>query len=307
MRFGHEAAPTTLKKRSRRAQPVALELSSRLLKAQEQERARLARDLHDDFTQRLARLAIDVGRAERAALPPDTLALLHGVRQGLTQLGEDVHALAYRLHPSILEDLGLADALRTECDQVSRVHAIPVRLQVRDLPAGVPMETALCLFRVVQEALRNVVRHAKAHGVQVLITRDGEQLCLAVRDDGVGFNPARSRTHPSLGLASMLERVRALDGRLTLSSACGRGTTVRAWVPYRQPLPAARPAEPALTPRQRQILQLLVAGQSAKEIAQTLSISSRTVEFHKYEMMETLGIHNTAELIYYGVKHSVLA
>jgi signal transduction histidine kinase/DNA-binding CsgD family transcriptional regulator len=279
-------------------------LGGQLLKAQEQERARVARDLHEDVTHRLARLAIDVGRAERSTLPPETLALLSDVRQGLSQLGKDVHALAYRLHPSILEDLGLGDALRAECDQLARLHGMSVKVQIRDLPAPVAPDTALCLFRVAQEAVRNVLRHAGARKVHVLLCREGEQLYLAVRDDGVGFDLRRTRTRPGLGHASMLERVRLLDGRLSISSAPGRGTTVRAWVPCREAADSTTPPSPSLTPRQRQILKLLMEGQSAKEIAQNLSISSRTVEFHKYEMMESLGVRNSAALIRFGLAHN---
>src|SRR5439155_4461883 len=133
------------------------------------ERSRLARELHDDVTQRLARLAIDVAAIERGAggagggdpASPNRPAL-RAVQQGLSRLSEDVHAVAYQLHPSVLEDLGLPDAIRTECESFSRRESIPADVKVRDLPDSLPRETALCMFRITQEALRNVVRHARA-------------------------------------------------------------------------------------------------------------------------------------------------
>jgi PAS domain S-box-containing protein len=207
------------------------ELSRRLIGAQEQERALLARELHDDVTQRLAVLAIDVGRAELDTADGVHAATLRGVREGLTRLSEDIHSLAYQLHPSVLEELGLAEALRAECERRSRQGGMAISLDLDPLPAAVGKAAALCLFRVAQEALSNVARHAEARAADVALRRMDDGLVLAVRDDGVGFDPAHPESTRSLGLVSMRERMRLVDGTLDIESARGQGTTVIAWVP----------------------------------------------------------------------------
>jgi signal transduction histidine kinase len=218
----------------RRAEEAARDLSGRLINAQEEERARLARELHDDITQRLARLAIDVGRCELGTSEVSLAETTREVREGLAQLSEDVHALSYRLHPSILEDLGLAAALRAEGERFTRRESLPVEVKLHEIQEPMPRDTALCLFRVAQEALRNVARHAHARRVEVSLRGLEGGLQLAVRDDGCGFDPALQRDRPSLGLASMRERVHLLGGELDIDSAPGHGTTIVAWVPLKE-------------------------------------------------------------------------
>ena len=123
------------------------DLSRRLIRAHEAERARLGRELHDDVTQRLAILAIDAGRVERSADRVLVAETVRGIREGLVRLSEDIHALSYRLHPALLEDLGLTEALKAECERFSRQESVPAAVTLRDLPEVVPPETALCLFR----------------------------------------------------------------------------------------------------------------------------------------------------------------
>jgi PAS domain S-box-containing protein len=205
------------------------QLAGQLITAHEDERRHLARELHDDITQRLARLAIDAGRLEQGASGNNSTAAT--MRNDLVRLSEDVHALSYRLHPSVLDDLGLVDALKTECDRVARQSALLVKVDATAVLQSLPAEAALCLFRVAQEALGNVARHANASAVTVLLSPRDNGLQLAVTDDGNGFDPAREREHASLGLASMRERVRIVRGELEIESAPGRGTTVVAWVP----------------------------------------------------------------------------
>ena len=204
------------------------QLAGRLITAHEDERKHLARELHDDLTQRLARLAIDAGRMENAPAAPEGIRPL---REDLVRLSEDVHALSYRLHPSVLDDLGLAEALKAECDRVARHGELRVDVQASAVPAALPAEASLCLFRVAQEALSNAARHARASAVTVLLAPSGKGLQLAVSDNGSGFDPDRPRDHASLGLASMRERVRVVQGELDIESTPGRGTTVVAWVP----------------------------------------------------------------------------
>lgn len=210
------------------AEKTTLSLSGRLLTAHEDERRRLARELHDDLTQRLARLAIDAGRMELAPAAPEGMRPL---REDLIRLSEDVHALSYRLHPSVLDDLGLVEALRVECDRVARQNELRVEVDAESVPDGLPIEASLCLFRVAQEALSNAARHANASAITVILSLVEKGLQLAVSDNGCGFEPKARREHVSLGLASMNERVRQLSGALDIESTPGRGTTVVAWIP----------------------------------------------------------------------------
>jgi signal transduction histidine kinase len=152
------------------------------------------------------------------------------MREELARLSEDVHALAYQLHPSTLDDLGLIEALKIEADHFSRLESIPVRLDLGEPPPEPSREAALCLFRVAQEGLRNVKRHARARAVDLACAADGRGTRMILRDDGAGFDPAQTR-RPSLGLAGMRERAALVGGRIEIQSAPGRGTTIVAWVP----------------------------------------------------------------------------
>ena len=215
----------------RRVEEAMHDLSRRLIRAHEDERALLARELHDDLTQRLAVLAIDVGRAELAASDGAQSDTMRAVREGLVRLSEDVHSLAYQLHPSVLEELGLADALRAECERLARRSRVDLSLKLDPLPDAVGKDAALCLFRVAQESLNNVIRHASARSATLTLRSLDGGLLLGVRDDGVGFDPAGPRKGRNLGLASMRERVRLVNGTLDVESAPGQGTAIVVWVP----------------------------------------------------------------------------
>ena len=216
---------------AKRADEALGELSRRLILAHEDERALLARELHDDVTQRLAVLAIDVGRAELAAPNGVQAELMRSVREALVRLSEDIHALAYQLHPSVLEELGLVEALRAECERRGRQGRLAVAMDLESFSAVVGSQAQLGLFRVAQEALSNVTRHAGTHAASVTLRQADDGLLLAVRDEGIGFDPASSRRGRSLGLASMHERMRLVNGTLDIETAPGRGTTLVAWVP----------------------------------------------------------------------------
>ncbi len=215
-----------------RAEREAQSLGGRLITAHEDERRRLARDLHDDITQRLAALAIQAAKVEGGgtgnALAVDSI---HG---RLVQLSEDIHALSYRLHPNVIEDLGLVEALKAECERVACNEPIRVEINAGTVPAKLPVDIAVGLFRVAQEALRNVTRHAKANAVKVSLQAREGWLVLDVRDNGTGFDGSRKQSGASLGIASMRERMRLLDGVLAVDSAPGRGTTITAKVPLQE-------------------------------------------------------------------------
>ena len=213
---------------------AARELSGRLINAHEEERSRLARELHDDVTQRLAVLAIDAGRGERNLPGAAGGNAMRAMRESLIRLSEDVHALSSGLHPTMLEDLGLIEALKPECEGFGRVASIRVDVKAQEIPEPLPHAVALCLYRITQEALRNVRRHAGASAVQVSLWPLDGGVQLAVRDNGAGFDPAQQRDRPSLGHASMRQRINQLNGELDVESAPGHGTTVVAWVPLKE-------------------------------------------------------------------------
>lgn len=212
------------------AERAAREASQRLLLAHELERSRVARELHDDVTQRLARLAIDAAQAKRSIPSQSGNGILHSIHDELERLSEDVHSLAYRLHPSVLDELGLVEGLRTECDLFDQRESIRTKLTA-DVSSEIPSEIGLCLMRIAQEALRNVARHARARTVEVSLRETDGGIQLAICDDGVGFDLNQSRTHPSLGHASMKERISLIEGELDIDSAPGHGTTIVAWAP----------------------------------------------------------------------------
>ncbi|MGO9949121.1 MAG: ATP-binding protein [Steroidobacteraceae bacterium] len=216
--------------RRRRAEREALSLSGRLITAHEDERRWLARELHDDITQRLVGAAIDAAKLPGGDLSPSDLDARRSVSETLMQLSENIHDLSYRLHPSVLQDLGLVEALKAECERAARSESWRVDVETDKLPPSLPREVALCIYRVAQEALRNIGRHAKASIVQLSLALKDGGLLLAVSDNGSGFEPGL-QTRPSLGHASMRERIRLLGGRLEIQSTLGAGTTVVAWVP----------------------------------------------------------------------------
>jgi len=218
---------------TKRAEEALRELSGRLILAHEDERALLARELHDDVTQRLAMLAIEVGRAELAATEGKQAEVMRSVGEQLVRLSEDIHALAYQLHPSVLEELGLVEALRAEGERRRRQGRLAVSMDLESSSAAVSKDAHLCLFRVAQEALNNVVRHARTAAASVTLRQVDGGVLLAVRDDGAGFDPADPNPRRSLGLASMRERLHLVNGTLDIESAPGRGTTIVAWVPAR--------------------------------------------------------------------------
>ena len=149
-------------------------------------------------------------------------------------LSEDVHALSYRLHPSVLEDLGLVEALKSEFERFSRIHSVRLEVKLAEIPDNLPHDTGLCLFRIAQEALNNIARHAEASRAEVALRRVDGGLQLAVKDDGIGFDPVQHHGNTGLGLGSMRQRVFLLGGKVEIESAPGRGTTIRAWVPLKE-------------------------------------------------------------------------
>lgn len=216
----------------KRAEEAVRVLAGRLLTAQEAERSLIAREMHDDLTQRIAVLAIEAGKLEQISAASASLSgRLREIKDQLIRLSQDVHALSRQLHPSILDDLGLVDALRSECASFSQRERIPVRYTPQDVPAEIPKEVALCLYRIAQEALRNIAKHSKAREARLALTATDDSILLSVEDTGVGFNAGQTRGKPGLGLDSMEERARLIGGELTIRSKRGSGTLVEVWAP----------------------------------------------------------------------------
>lgn len=217
--------------RRRHAEEAAHSLSGRLMTAYDDEAKRLARDLHDDITHRLAGVAIETAALERLGDGPARREAEKSIGSELAALSRDVHALSYRLHPAVVDDLGLGEALRGECERAARRTGISVRFEGDEAAAAIRGDRALCLFRVAQEAVRNALRHGAPRAVRVAVKKESGGTCVTVADDGQGFNPETRGARVSLGLASMRERVSLLGGWVQVRSRVGEGTTVTAWVP----------------------------------------------------------------------------
>jgi PAS domain S-box-containing protein len=209
-------------------------LSRRLLEVQEEERGRLARDLHDDVGQALTALKIQLESLQIAAEPALRLRVAEGIETVQHTL-ERVRQLSLSLRPSQLDDLGLAAALRSHVDRQAVIAGLAAHLDVVEAPGNVAPETETACFRVAQEAINNVVRHAHARNVWVRLFCTGGRLALSVRDDGRGFDVesvrARAASGASLGLVGMEERIALAGGSLELKAAPGNGAVVLATFP----------------------------------------------------------------------------
>ena len=217
----------------RRQQAKLEDLTSKLLTAQERERQRIAHDLHDDFTQRLAALAVDVGSLERLCSSNEALLpRCRSIRESAVQLTDDMHNFSYRLHPSTLEHLGLEAALRDHITEFTQRTGVEVQYVVRNIPGVVRIEQATCLYRVTQESLQNVFKHAGASRVIVRMSGTFRGVGVCIYDNGKGFvRESTGLPGHGLGLVSMEERVRLLKGTFRLRTRLGEGTEVHAWVP----------------------------------------------------------------------------
>lgn len=212
-------------------------LSSRLVTAQEEERRRLARELHDEVGQSLSAMLVEMGRVETAPDAETRATRLAAARQ-MAEAGVGmVRNMALLLRPSMLDDLGLVAALRWQAREVNRRSGLKVKVDAPELEEDLPDEHRTCIYRLVQEALHNCARHAHANQVEVAVQRGPRGLSVTVQDDGVGFNPALEK---GLGLLGMEERIQHLGGRLSIESAPGAGTTLAATIPLDHPPPTPR-------------------------------------------------------------------
>ncbi|MBI5632815.1 MAG: PAS domain S-box protein [Nitrospirae bacterium] len=207
-------------------------LAGRLISAQEEELRRLSRELHDDLTQRLAVLAIGAGKLEvELGKLPEACRKVSQIKDQLIRVSEDVHAISRQLHPTILDDLGLVRAIESECATLMRRDNFEIVFEFFEVSAAIPKDAALCLYRIVQEGLKNIVRHSNARDAEIFLRGTEDGICLTIADNGVGFDPAEVRHRPGLGLSSMRERVSLVGGEYSIESQPGNGTVINVCVP----------------------------------------------------------------------------
>ncbi|GEM_PF-2141538 len=206
-------------------------LAAALLTAQEDERRRIARDLHDDVTQQLAFLSMEIGRL--AAEPAGGNLLkdrLRSLQAQAVRISQEVRRLSHGLHPSVIEDFGLSTALEEFCDDFSRSQGIPIHFDGLIEDAGLSLDAASSLYRVAQESVHNAVKHAAASQVRVMLRRAGGNVELRIIDNGAGFSAETDHARAGLGVISMKERMRLIDGQFSITSRPGQGTEVFALV-----------------------------------------------------------------------------
>jgi signal transduction histidine kinase len=212
-------------------------LWARLLSAEDLERRRISRELHDDFSQRLAMLSVDIESLKVAESSNERISgRLQKMAETAAVLSEDVRQLAYSLHPSILDHLGLSSALRRYADEFSALHDISVTFLERGIDGKIDSAVASCLYRVAQEALTNVARHSRSPRATIHLLATPRAFRLSVMDIGDGFDLLEARRGiKTLGLVSMEERVRFLGGEFRIRSSPGMGTILRATCPRGSP------------------------------------------------------------------------
>jgi signal transduction histidine kinase len=210
-------------------------LSRSLIEAQEEERKRIARDVHDDYTQRLAMLAIDVETlAEKVEdSSHETKQELLNFHERIRDLSTDMHSLSHQLHSSTLESLGLVAGIRGFCGEFAETEDVQVDFTHENIPRQIPGDVALCFFRIVQEGLRNVKRHSGSEKANVRIEWSRQGLHLTIYDEGTGFDLGTNPPGGGIGIWSMQERLRLLGGRFQINSHLNLGTRIEAWLPLK--------------------------------------------------------------------------
>jgi PAS domain S-box-containing protein len=218
----------------KRAEEALKFLGSRLIAAQEEERKRIARELHDDLNQRMAVLTIDLEQLDQSIQKSSSLhQRIQKLRQQSQEISTDIHRLSYRLHPSKLDHLGLAAAVKSLCDELSvvQIGKPKVHFHQSGLPADLSKDITLCLFRIAQEGLRNCVKHSGADIVQVVLRKTDHAIRLSVSDNGCGFDTRSEVMEKGLGFISMHERLRDVGGEIKIFSQPRRGTRIDVSIP----------------------------------------------------------------------------
>jgi signal transduction histidine kinase len=227
------------------------ELTGRLLRAQETERRRIARELHDDLNQSLALLSVELDMLNQK--PPESAAQfgrrVKELSAQVKQLSSTVHDLSHQIHPAKLEQLGLLATVRSLCSELAQSHSLDIAFTDDKVPDEIAADTALCLYRVVQEALQNVIKHSGAKHARVELSGSTDAIGLRIADDGAGFDPSQVDGKGSLGLVSMRERLRLVCGDIVIDSKPADGTRIEVRVPLypSSQVKGVSPQEPAVT------------------------------------------------------------
>jgi PAS domain S-box-containing protein len=226
----------------KRAGEALASVSRKLIEAQEQERIRIARELHDDIGQRLALLAVGLEQLKQDShdAPAEVGVRVQELCNQIHEIAIDTQSLSHELHSSKLEYLGIVAAIRGFCREFGEQQSVEIDFQSHDLPSLVPPTTSLCLFRVLQEALHNSVKHSGVRQFEVRLWGTSGQIHLTVRDSGLGFDSEVIKESRGLGLTSMQERLKLLNGTLSIESHPASGTTIHACVPISSDSSSAR-------------------------------------------------------------------
>jgi PAS domain S-box-containing protein len=213
------------------AEAALANIHHRMIEAQEQERTRIARELHDDIGQRLSLLAVNLAELQRS---PSNLSTIRSraaeLENQASEIVSDIQTISHRLHASGLEFLGLAAAMRGFCNEFGEQQKMVISFEGHDLPR-LPPDISLCLFRVLQEAISNSAKHSGVRYFEVRLWGTPNEIHLTVSDFGSGFDPEGAKIGRGLGLISMHERLKILNGTLSIKSQLKRGTTIHAQVP----------------------------------------------------------------------------
>jgi PAS domain S-box-containing protein len=226
------------------AEEALSSVSRRLIEAHEEERAWIARELHDDINQRLALLAVKMEGLGQA-LPASAAGLRNRLQEEIkhvSEIGSEVQGLSHRLHSSKLEYLGLAAAAASFCREFSGQQKVEIDFRSDDVPKDLSRDISLCLFRVLQEALQNAAKHSGSKRFQVMLSSTSNEIQLTVQDSGVGFDVEQALKGDGLGLTSMKERLKLVDGDLSIDAEAQVGTTIRARVSCNRHSKSARVA-----------------------------------------------------------------
>ncbi|MDQ2773430.1 MAG: PAS domain S-box protein [Acidobacteriota bacterium] len=232
LRAAHDALANELTER-RRAERQVLALTDRLISAQEEERSRIARELHDNLSQQIAAVSIMLSSL-KGQIPERNSALREQADRAhhrLSQVAEGIRNISHDLHPAILEHAGLTAALRAHCSEFTALTGMEIQFQADEAFTNLRGDVSICIYRVAQEALQNVMKHAGTKAAHVSLVRRERSICLTITDRGAGFDPTETSALSGLGLVSMRERVKLVHGNLELTSKPLEGTTLRACIP----------------------------------------------------------------------------
>jgi PAS domain S-box-containing protein len=216
----------------KQAEEALLGMSRKLIEAQEQERSRIGRELHDDICQRLALVALELGQLhENSVILPDVRSRMGEFEKQISEIATDIQSLSHELHSAKLQYLGIAAAMRGFCREFAEQQKLEIDFKTHDLPSPLSPDISLCLFRVLQEALHNSAKHSGVRRFEVRLWGTSDEIHLTVKDSGAGFDREASKESRGLGLISMEERLKLVKGTLSIDSQPKRGTTIDARVP----------------------------------------------------------------------------